>query len=112
MEVVQLSKFSGKCDFYDEIEIFGLENILNSKVYVGDNKEPLNLTCRKDCIPYYPYVVTASAKTNGVGTIFLTEKSWVDIESERYGEFGCHNYYRELLKKELEMAENGGIPLD
>jgi len=107
-----LSKFSGKCDFYDEIEIFGLENILNSKIYIGDSKEPLKLTCRKDCIPYYPYVVTASAKTNGVGTIFLTEKSWVDIEAERYGGYPFHNHDRELLKKELEMAENSGFPLD
>ena len=107
-----MSKFSGKCDFYDEIEIFGLENILKSKVYIGDNKKPLTLTCREDCIPYYPYVVTASAKTNNVGTIFLTNKSWVDIEAERYGEMSCHKHYRELLKKELEKAENSAIPLD
>lgn len=107
-----MSKFSGKCDFYDEIEIFGLENILKSKVYIGNSKEPLKLTCRKDCIPYYPYVVTASAKTNSVGTIFLTERSWVDIEAERYGELSCHNHYRKLLEKELEMAENSDFPLD
>ena len=107
-----MSKFSGKCDFYDEIEIFGLENILKSKVYVGENKEPLNLTCREDCIPYYPYVVTCSVKTNNVGTIHLTSKSWVDIEAEKYGEFGCHNHYRELLKKELEKAKNAGSALD
>lgn len=107
-----MSKFSGKCDFYDEIEIFGLENILNSRIYVGDNKEPLELTCREDCIPYYPYIVTASAKTNGVGTIFLTDKSWVDIEAEKYGEYPFHNHYRDLLKKELEMAKNGHSALD
>ena len=40
-----MSRFSGKCDFFDEIEIFGLEHILNSEVYVGDSKEPLKLTC-------------------------------------------------------------------
>lgn len=31
-----MSRFSGKCDLCDEIEIFGLERILNSDVYVGD----------------------------------------------------------------------------
>jgi hypothetical protein len=30
-----MSKYSGKCDFWDEIEIFGLEKILKSKIYLG-----------------------------------------------------------------------------
>lgn len=38
-----MSRFSGKCDFCDEIEIFGLDHILNSDVYVGDSKQPLRL---------------------------------------------------------------------
>lgn len=39
-----MSRFSGKCDFCDEIETVGLDKILNAEVYVGDSKEPLNLT--------------------------------------------------------------------
>jgi hypothetical protein len=101
-----MSRFSGKCDFYDEIEIFGLENILKSKVFVGPSKEPLKLTSRRDCIPYYPYVVMASYYNDGVGCLFLTAKSWVDIEEERYGKsHPLFDIYREMLKEELELFD-------
>lgn len=103
-----MSRFSGKCDFCDEIEIFGLEHILNSEVYVGDSKEPLKLTCLADCVPYFPYIVCLShhdTKKN-CGHIWLTDKSWVDIEAERYGEHQTHEYYREELHKELIRAQS------
>ena len=102
MEVFNMSKFSGKCDFYDEIEIFGLENILKSKVYIGDSKEPLSLTCLEDCIPYYPHIVYMSAKTNGVGTIRLTEKSYIDMREDEFGPSPYLEYYRKELEREKE----------
>lgn len=96
-----MSKFSGKFDFYDEIEIFGLDYILSAKIYVDGKNEPLNLTCQKDCIPYYPYIVSiASYSKNPV--LHLTAKSWVDIEEEQYGHMRVHDLYRELLKEEME----------
>ena len=103
-----MSRFSGKCDFCDEIEIFGLEHILNSEVYVGDSEDPLNLTCLADCVPYFPHIVCLShhdTKKN-CGHIRLTDKSWVDIEAERYGEHQIHEYYREELRKELIRAQS------
>lgn len=101
-----MSKFSGKCDFCDEIEIWGLEHILNSEVYVGKAQEPLHLTCLEDCIPYYPYVVSVAAHDNAKqrGYIRLTEKSWVDLEEERYGHHAMHDYYRKALQEELTRA--------
>ena len=103
-----MSKFSGKCDFCDEIAIFGLDHILNSKVYVGDSKDPLKLSCLADCVPYYPHIVSMSHHdpVNNCGYIRLTDKSWVDIESERYGEQRIHEYYREELRKELTRAQS------
>lgn len=97
-----MSKFSGRCDFCDEIELVGLDKILKSKVYIGDSDEPLKLTCLKDCIPYYPYVISMSYTQNGIGTIRLTSKSWVDIEQRRYGHSKIHDYYRNLLQEEIE----------
>ena len=97
-----MSEFSGKCDFCDEIEIFGLDRILAGKVYVGSTKTPLKLTCLADCIPYYPYVVVSSCDLNDNITIWLTPKSWVDIEEDRYGHFACHDGYRKKLQKEIE----------
>ena len=99
-----MSKFSGKCDFFDHIEIFGLDNVLKSNIYVGLDEEPLILKSMKDCIPYYPYVIGASFTTNGIGTIRLSSKSWVDIEEERYGHMSIHDYYRNELKKELDKS--------
>ena len=102
-----MSRYSGVCDFYDHLEIFGLSSVLNSKVYVGKSKEPLRLTCLKDCIPYYPYVISVSAwdKESDSGYIRLTEKSWLDIEEERYGHTRMHDVFREELKKEIERYE-------
>lgn len=102
-----MSKFSGKCDFCDEIDIFGLENILKSKVYIGSSDIPLVLRNRKDCIPYYPYIVVGSVTEHGIGTIRLSNRSWVDIEEERYGHMTMHDHYRNELKKEMEKAEYG-----
>ena len=103
-----MSRFSGKCDFCDEIKIFGLEHILNSEVYVGDSEEPLKLTCLADCVPYYPHIVSVAHhdNVNNCGYIRLSEKSWVDIEAERYGEHQIHEYYREELRKELIRAQS------
>lgn len=103
-----MSRFSGKCDFCDEIEIFGLDHILNCRVYVGDSDIPLRLTCLKDCIPYYPYVITMSGMNmkDKVGEIHLTPKSWVDIEEERYGHLAMHDVFRAALEKEI--TNHGG----
>ncbi len=105
-----MSRFSGKCDFYDEIAIFGLDCILNSEVYVGDSQGPLELRCLADCVPYYPYVISMSYMDNTErnGIIRLTDRSWVDIEAERYGEMDMHRYFRDQLRLELEKAEMEG----
>lgn len=108
-----MSRFSGKCDFYDEIEIFGIECILNSEVYVGSNSEPLKLTCLADCVPYYPYVVSVANFNvqKNCGYIRLTDKSWVDIEVERYGNLRMHDYYKQALQEELALSKQPGYSL-
>lgn len=102
-----MSKFSGKCDFYDHISIAGLENVLKSKVYVGRSSQPLNLTCEADCVPYYPYVISSCGCTHGVGTIYLTERSWVDIEEKQIGHLPAHDMYRAFLRDELDRVAGG-----
>lgn len=99
-----MSRFSGKCDFYDEIEIFGLDSILASTVCLNGQDEPLKLTCLEDCIPYYPHIVPCAYHNNvdRVHTIYLTSKSWVDLEEERYGKLRAHDFYRRELREEME----------
>lgn len=99
-----MSRFSGKCDFYDEIEIFGLDRVLTANIFIGENNCPISITCYEDCIPYFPHIITMSFydKTTGRHIIRLSEKSWVDIEEERYGKIPIHDYYRKLLQEEKE----------
>ena len=97
-----MSKFSGKCDFCDTIEICGLEKILNSKIYLGKSEIPLEIKSLEDCIPYYPHIVTASFFNKDRCVIYLSEKSWVDIEEERYGHTLMQDRYRKYLQEELE----------
>lgn len=106
-----MSKFSGKCDFYDHISIAGLENVLKSKVYVGRSSQPLDLTCEADCVPYYPYVISSCGCTHGVGTIYLTERSWVDIEEKQIGHLPAHGMYRAFLQDELDRVAGGHYSL-
>ena len=77
-----MSLYSGKCDFCDMCDIHNVDNILKSNVYIGWNIIPLKFETKKDLIPYYPYLVSLSATTNGVGEIRLSTESYVD-RSER-----------------------------
>lgn len=101
-----MSKFSGKCDFYDIIEMYGLDRILAARVCIANTDEELQLNCRADCIKYYPHIVMYSSCNNEGNDCFcLSEKSWVDMEEERYGLHPYYDTYRELLKKEIEKYE-------
>lgn len=105
-----MSKFSGKNDFYDTVEIFGIDYILNCKVFVGKKKEPEFLLVPIDCVPLYPHIVTAAIydRANETGYIRLSEKSWVDMEEERCGKMKEYEIYRRALQEELEKAKISG----
>ena len=105
-----MSRFSGKCDFYDEICIFGIDVVLKAKIYIGDSEEPLVLNSLADCIPYYPYITSASYynSISGERIIYLSDKSWVEIEEKKYGHHRMYDYYREELVKEIEKAKIEG----
>lgn len=51
----------------------------------------------------YPHVVSMGS-FNGEGeTIFLMDRPWPEIESEKYGdEYGIREYYKEELDREIE----------
>lgn len=97
-----MSKFSGRCDFCDEIEIFGLDFILRSKVYLGNTSVPLELNCLADCIPYYPYVVASGGYNikDGYGTLYLAAESETERRS-KYDPDGAARY-RALLDEEIQ----------
>lgn len=122
-----MSRFSGKCDFYDHLfmttenEEDAFEKFRGTKLYkmkpsaecvpvkaISDfprNWIPIQYGSLKDLIPYYPYIISTSFCDNADSdnsTIILSSKSWVDIEEMRYGHWNIHDYYRDALRKEME----------
>ena len=77
-----MSKFTGKCDFYDHIEVCGIDSVLNSDVEVGD--KPIQLNSLKDCALYYPNIISMSCSSNDHSYIRLTKDAWFNIEEHRY----------------------------
>ena len=82
-----MSIYSGKCDLYDQIEIFGEKHILNSKIYIGNSDKPLEFNNIKEFIPYYPYIITSSCGDKNGSIIRLTDESYVDIHEKELLEF-------------------------
>ena len=74
-----MSRFSGKCDFYDHIEIFGEEKVKNARIYIGNSQQPLNFNKMEDLIPYYPYIISIAAGDKNGEMIRLTSESYIDI---------------------------------
>lgn len=87
-----MGKYSGKCDWFDTVELHGMDNILKSKIYLGWNPVPLRIDSEKELVPYYPHLVRLAASENGIGIFRLTDESYVDRDE------------RERLKWYLEDA--------
>lgn len=101
-----MSKFSGKCDLYDWIEIAGgYQEFMDCgyTIYVGKSEEPLKIESLKDLVPYYPYVISSVAG----GILHLSSRSWVDMEEER-----CLNNYLSAIIKNFNRCKRKKIEFD
>lgn len=98
-----MSEFSGKCDFADHVEIFGVENVLKSEVFVGNKK--LNPKCYADLIPYFPHLVSCFVKNGTNTTVKLTEKSYVDYQEADMLRSYLNSILREYDKCRREKKE-------
>lgn len=103
-----MSKYSGKCDVYDslvEIHKYTDDELKNNvKIYKGD--ELLNISCKKDLIPYYPYIITCALHDNNGrnAIIHITTKSYVDIEEEQYLNMQLEVALKEYRKSKRKKA--------
>lgn len=104
-----MSKFSGKCDLYDHIEIVNDENrILHTVYYVGNsNDTPIEVHELKDLIPYYPYVISMAGYSEERSVVRLTSKSYVDYEEE-----DILNFYLKQVKKYERKCKKKHIPFE
>lgn len=82
--MIIISQFSGKCDFCDTIDIWGVDEIINKYKIIYQNQVlPFCVREPKDLIPYYPYLVSCMGGSKEAGgTIYLSSRSYVDEEEE------------------------------
>ena len=106
-----MSKFSGKCDLADSLEIhnYTLEELQdNVLIYVGENTEPLHIEKMSDLIPFYPYIIGSSYHNNKErkAVIHLSSESYVDREEREILEFRLKDLlriYNRCRRKKIEF---------
>jgi len=115
--VIIISRFSGKCDLFDNIEIHdGLDNLIkNSKVYIYEkqpdgtyNKKLLHFEKESDIVPYYAHIIGMAYHNNAENkhVIHLSSKSYPDSHEEEM--LGYHlktliRYYNYCKRKKIEF---------
>lgn len=94
-----MSKYSGKCDFYDFIATNGAEKVLNQKsVYLGQNIVPLAFKTPSDLVPYYPHIVSIFYGD----TIRITTESYIDVQER----MTVKDNYNFLIKEMSKLHGN------
>lgn len=95
-----MSKYSGKCDFYDSIRSINDFIVINKEeVYAyGHNLVPLKIESEKDLVPLYPYMVSLYIG----GKYYLSEKNYIDYHEEEVKSW----YLREILKDYRKAKRN------
>ena len=103
-----MSKYSGKCDFADHINIHGMDSVRKSKIYLGyDNYIAgisLNIKSERDAMPFYAHIISFCSMRDGVGNVILTERSWLDLEEE-----DRLKLYRDAVLKEYRRCKRKKI---
>lgn len=104
-----MSKFSGKCDLYDELFVINEseEYRRNSVITINGQSSPIKNTCDKDLVPYFPFVCMSGAGNKNGFNGHYTASSWVDIEDA-----DMMKHFLEVLKKYLRKCKRTHIAYD
>lgn len=105
-----MSKYSGRCDFYDLILSVGLKKVLETDIFVENDPSPdikLVVHRKEDLIPFFPHGVILATWYKNDSKILLTRESLMDIEKRIYRpiELISHQAYREEVEKALRNPE-------
>lgn len=113
-----MSKWSGKYDFCDHLEMVGAKENFEkfkekTKLYIympegrGYCKKEIKFSVYEDLIPYFTHIICVSISNNGINEITLSSKSW--LETDNY----CPTVYRLDMMKEFGsfVKQNGKEPL-
>ena len=108
-----MSKYSGKCDFYDWFSKINddksiEEKLKNTKVYIGENILPLKMETYKDILPYGGYLTSNICNSDGITIIRLSTRPYVDRREEEILETEMNilkKRYRALKRKKKPITE-------
>lgn len=110
-----MSRYSGKCDFYDVIEIHGEDWIFNKfKFYVRTKQGNKNIRFaeKRDMMPFYPHIVTAMASSKETGgTLWLSKYPFPYEEDLDYWKTMTSRFCGRL-RYASDQARKTGEPLD
>ena len=104
-----MSRFSSKCDLWDWLGSIAHEKFetpyecylrLHTRLYVGDDDEPVLITKPSDLVPYYPYYDSVHVYEEGKrDDHWMVPPKYVDGRSEW---FFKNALYNELKRVEAE----------
>lgn len=109
-----MSKWTGKCDFCDHLEIIGADenfdeykNNTKLSILTDRGEKPIKFEKYEDLIPYFSHIIILSAYSDGKRTEVLSSKSW--LETDNY----CPTTYRLKMMKDFQeyVRKNGKEPL-
>lgn len=79
-----MSKWSGKCDFCDDVEMFSTpeEFVKTARVYLKGGL--LDTSTPQKLVPYYTYIASTKAGSKDGWTMTLMNESWINIEEKQF----------------------------
>lgn len=98
-----MSIYSGQFDVYDYFYDKNDDDILNTKVYIGNNIISLRINSRKDLVPYYGHGIIICLNNS----ITITDYSLIDEESNDIIE-----YYQKNIIRFLKNSKRKNIKVD
>lgn len=103
-----MSKYSGKCDFADLIDIYGDDKIFNNfEIYLQlkKNSTLLKFGGKSDMIPFFPHIVTGMGSSDGCGAAFLSQYPYPYEKDRDYWNVTVARFKRELAYQRKRSKE-------
>lgn len=104
-----MSKYSGKCDFYDVVNIWGQEIVLNCNIKIGEHKTLL-VSRYDDLKPYFNHIISSMGiskekdpDTGKYGTIFICEKNYWEQRKDEIRKIYADN--PKMMQERIEQID-------
>lgn len=100
-----MSRFCGKCDYYDHIYGMDADRLSLSKVYL--NEKIVDCSTEKNRALYYPFIISSGCFNKNGDVIYLSSKSYITEHEEEILKIlldrviSVYNYFK---KKDIEFT--------